>query len=346
MMEAFVLDPAHLDHPEHVTGAIIVEEVSANGRRLFHKGHRITAADLPVLATLDRPIHAVRLAPTDVHEDEAGSRIARAIAGPGIELRGPRQSRVNLYATRKGLLRINTAVLHQLNCLPGVTIFTLYDRLAVLPETMLAGVKIAPVAIDGAILDQAEEMAAAQPVIQVKAFLPLKVGVVSTEGLEGRARDRFQDAVTRKIAWYGGSVLGFSDLPKDADQVAGAILGFLRQGAGLILTGGGNTIDPLDPALQALPRIGAEMLKFGVAAHPGSMLWLAYKDHVPIFNLASCSMYSKSTSADLVLPWIMAGERLTVDDLADLGHGGLLERGMDFRFPPYDLEATSAPEAD
>jgi len=277
-----------------------------------------------------------------VHEDEA----ALAVAGPGIELRGPRQRSVNLFATRKGLLRINTTVLHQLNCLPGVTIFTLYDRLAVLPETMLAGVKIAPVAIDTAILEQAEAIAAPQPVIQVKAFLPLKVGVVSTEGLEGCARDRFQEAVTRKIAWYGGTVLGFADLPNDTDQVAEAILGFLRQGAGLILTGGGNTIDPLDAALQALPRIGAEMVKFGVAAHPGSMLWLAYKDHVPIFNLASCSMYSKSTSADLVLPWIMAGERLTVDDLAALGHGGLLERGMDFRFPPYDIDAASGHETD
>jgi molybdopterin biosynthesis enzyme len=315
--------------------------VSANGRRLFHKGHRLTAADLPILATVGRPVHAVRLGPTDVHEDEAGMRLAQAVAGDGIELQGPRQSRVNLIARRKGLLRIDTATLLQLNRLPGVTIFTLYDRLVVLPGTMLAGVKIAPVAIDREILATAERLAAAQPVIQVKAFLPLKVGVVSTEAMEGRARDRFRETVTRKIGWYGGSVIGFADLPNDPAQVAQAITTFIEQGAGLILTGGGNTIDPLDAALQALSLIGAEMVKFGVAAHPGSMLWLAYKDATPIFNLASCSMYSKSTSADLILPWIMAGERPSLDDLAGLGHGGLLERGMDFRFPPYEAEAAT-----
>lgn len=104
-------------------------------------------------------------------------------------------------------------------------------------------------------------------------------------------------------------------------------------GADLILTGGGNTIDPLDAALVALPRIGAEMVKFGAPAHPGSMFWLAYRGQTPIFNLASCSMYSKATVADLVLPWIMAGERVTADDLAALGYGGLLDRDMGFRFP-------------
>ena len=78
----------------------------------------------------------------------------------------------------------------------------------------------------------------------------------------------------------------------------------------------------------------------GAPAHPGSMFWLAYRGEVPIFNLASCSMYSKATVADIILPWILAGERVTLDDLATLGFGGLLDRGMAFRFPPYDAETT------
>jgi hypothetical protein len=120
----------------------------------------------------------------------------------------------------------------------------------------------------------------------------------------------------------------------------------ITDGADLVLTGGGNTIDPLDAALLALPRIGAEMVKFGAPAHPGSMFWLAHRamTDTPIFNLASCSLYSKETVADLILPWVMAGERPTLDDLAGLGYGGLLDRDMGFRFPPYDAEAVD--EAD
>jgi hypothetical protein len=48
-----------------------------------------------------------------------------------------------------------------------------------------------------------------------------------------------------------------------------------------------------------------------------------------------------ATAADLVLPRLLTGERLSADTLADLGHGGLLGKEMRFRFPDYarDLES-------
>ena len=40
----------------------------------------------------------------------------------------------------------------------------------------------------------------------------------------------------------------------------------------------------------------------------------------------------------------MAGERVGLDDMAALGFGGLLDRDMGFRFPPYDAEAANDPD--
>ena len=337
-MEAFTLDPTRLDAPEALVGAVITEEVKANGRRLFHKGHRLGEADVAALAALDRPVHAVRLGPEDVHEDEAGRRLARAVAGDNLEIRGPVQSRYNLVAAAKGLLRVDAEGVIALNRLPGIAVFTLQDRLPVLPGKIVAGAKITPVAVPEGTLREAEALAGRRPVVRVEAFRPRRVGVVTTEGLTDKVRERFRQTVAGKIGWYGGTVLRFEDLPNDPTAVATAIEGLIAEGADLVLTAGGNTIDPLDPTLVSLPRIGAEIVKFGAPAHPGSMFWLAYRDEVPIFNLASCSMYSKATVADLVLPWIMAGERVTGDDLAALGYGGLLDRGMGFRFPPYEAE--------
>jgi hypothetical protein len=343
-MNAFVLDPTRLAPGPDLLGAIVTEEVKSNGRRAFRKGHRLTGADLEILPSLPGPIHAVRLDSDEVHEDEAGRRLAAAVAGPGVVTRDPVQSRVNLVAAHKGLLRVDGAAVIALNCLPGIAVFTLPDRLPVLPGKILCGAKITPVAIDEETLAEAEATARRQPVVQVKPFRPLAVGVVTTEGMTEKTRARFRETVGKKIAWYGGHVLGFADLPNDETLVAAAIEDFLGQGADLILTGGGNTIDPLDAALQALPRIGGEIVKFGAPAHPGSMFWLAYRGETPIFNLASCSMYSKSTVADLVLPWIMAGERVDLVDMAALGFGGLLDRGMAYRFPPYDAESTTEPD--
>lgn len=336
-MEAFVLDPQHPDVRATSIGAIICEEVSVGGKRIFHKGHVIQNEDMPALQAVTRTLHAVRLGPDDIHENQAGRALAELCAGPGLTVSEPRQSRVNLIAQRKGLLRIDADRMHALNRLPGVAVFTLPDRLAVLPGKVVAGAKITPVAIDRRIVESAQDIRGGLPLIEVKAFKPIRVGVVITEGLEGRVRDRFQEIVRAKIGWYGSEVIGFADLQDDPAAVAHAIETFIAAGAELILTGGGNTIDPLDPTLLALAQIGGEMVSFGAPAHPGSMFWLAYRANVPIFNLASCSMYSKATSADLVLPWIMAGERVTQDDMAGIGLGGLLEgKEMAFRFPPYE----------
>jgi hypothetical protein len=343
-MEPFVIDPASPVSKNQLLDAIICEEIKLNGRRLFHKGHRIGEGDLESLANLDRPIHAVRLGPYDVHEDIAGVRLANAIASNGVGRGKPVQSRVNLRSERKGLLRVNPGALLALNRLPGLAIFSLPDRLPVLPGKIVAGAKITPVAIDEAVLAEAEQIASVSPVIEVKAFKSMKVGVVTTEGLQGDACDRFQTSVSRKVDWFGGDVLGFVDLPNEPDEVANAIGRFLDNGADLIMTGGGNTIDPLDATLLALPQVGGEIVKFGAPVHPGSMFWLAYRGETPIFNLASCSMYSQATVADLLLPWIMAGEKVTLDDMAGIGYGGLLDRDMSFRFPPYESDSSDEPD--
>ncbi|MBA3451044.1 MAG: molybdopterin-binding protein, partial [Chloroflexia bacterium] len=324
--------------PDLTMDRIVITEDVKFGEQRIRKGHRLSEAEGLLLAALDRAVHAVVLEDGDVHEDDAGARLAAAIAGLGLDVRGPKFSRYNLVATSKGLLRVDQEALLRLNRLPGVAIFTLEDRVPVVPGKIVTGVKVTPVAVSEATVKEAESIAAATPVVQVAPFQPLRVGVISTEGPDWRVRDRFQSSVAQKIGWYGGSVVGFSDQPRDAAAIAAEIDRLADDGVDLVLAAGGNTIDPLDPTLQALPLVGAEIVRFGAPAHPGSMFWLAYRGDLPIFNLASCSMFSKATIADVVLPWIMTGERVEPDTLAALGFGGLLDRGMAHRFPPYDVD--------
>ncbi|MBI5525285.1 MAG: hypothetical protein HY897_03050 [Deltaproteobacteria bacterium] len=44
-------------------------------------------------------------------------------------------------------------------------------------------------------------------------------------------------------------------------------------------------------------------------------------------------MYAKTTVFDLVLPRILAGERIGRAELADLGHGGLCLKCPECRYP-------------
>lgn len=348
-MEPLVLDPVRLPPDTALVGLVVTEEVRFGGRKLFNKGHRLIEADLAALRDLDRSIHAVALAADDIHEDEAGRRLAAVVAGAAatgaIELRGPVQSRYNLVAAIRGILEVDPAALRAINLLPGMAIFTLPDRMVVTLGKTVAGVKITPVAVPEAVLAEAEAIAAAAVVVAIRPFLPLAVGVLSTEGMADRVRQRFRETVERKVRWYGAHVIRFEEPAATPAAVAGAIEGLIADGAQIVLAAGGNTIDPLDPTLLALPAVDAEVVRFGAPAHPGSMFWLAQRGPVPIVNLASCSMYSKATVADLVLPRLMAGERVGPLDMAELGLGGLLDRGMGWRFPPYDDDG-EAPDPD
>ncbi|MGH2548786.1 MAG: molybdopterin-binding protein [Thermomicrobiales bacterium] len=345
-MQAFTLDPSDAAARANAVGAIVCEVVKRDGSRVLGKGHVLTASDLPLLEGVQPAIHMVRLAVDDLHEDEAGLRLARALAGDGLTVREPVQSRVNIVANRKGLLRIDSARLNAMNEIFGVAVFSLLDRIPVLPGKNVAGAKITPVAIPRTAIEAAEAIAAGDSVMTVKPYLSRKVGVVTTEGLRGALQARFQQTVRTKLGWFGSEVIGFCDVPDTAGDVAHAIESFVAQGATLILTGGGNTIDPLDATISSLPLLDAELISFGAPAHPGSMFWLAAAGDLPIVNLASCSMYSRSTIADLVLPWIMAGERITKSDMAGLGYGGLLDRDMSFRFPSYASESVDESAAD
>nr|MBA2776638.1 hypothetical protein [Chloroflexia bacterium] len=55
-------------------------------------------------------------------------------------------------------------------------------------------------------------------------------------------------------------------------------------------------------------------------------------------------MYSKATVADLAPPGVMADERMSDDDLASFGYGGLLDRDMGWRFPNYGVDTVDEPD--
>jgi hypothetical protein len=330
-----------------LVGAVVTRELRIGKARL-RKGQRIRAEDIAVLAESELPVHAVVLDGDDVHEDDAAIRLADAIRGDGVMQRRPVQSRVNLVSARKGLLRVDTDALLKLNMRPDLGLFTAPNHLPVVAGKIVAGVKIAPVAIPRGVLEDAafEIGAHPRPIIEVLPFRPLVAGVIVTEGKIDHLRERFEAAVRQKVGWYGGSILRFTYVADDVDEVAAAMREMLAEGATILLSAGGHMMDPLDATQRAIDELGARIVRHGAPAHPGSMFWLGHLDRgdVPIVSLASCSMYSRATVADLILPRLFAGERPTSNDLAGLGHGGLLDRDMGWRFPAYDVEAVDEPD--
>lgn len=311
------------------------------GKRLFRKGMVLDAEALARWDEAERgELHLIEPAPDDLHEDEAGRRVAAVVAGDGIWAKGPFQSRYHLISDRKGLLRVDRDLLRRINLVTGVTVFTLLDRQPVLPGKVVAGVKVTPLTIPEASVAEVEAIVAGagEPPMVVLPFAPKRVAVLATEGLNEKLRERFREVVEKKMAWYGSEVTEIRFLSSDRAEIAATMREFLNSGAEVVMAAGGNTIDPLDPLLLALTDVDAKMVHFGGPSHPGSMFWMAQAGDIPVINLATCSMYSRSTVADLILPMVMTGHQVTSADIIEIGYGGLMEREMAFRFPDYDAE--------
>jgi len=255
-MKAIVFDPAISD-PQSALGGVTPDDIRIGGKRRFRKGHRFTADDLADLARVEHPIHIILIEPDEIHEDDAAIALAEAIAGQGVERRNPIQSRVNLIADRKGLLRVDRDAVIALNRLTGISVFTLLDGLAVVPGKNIAGAKISPVAVQQAVLDEALAIAARAPVVEVKPFTPKRVSVVTTEGLGEKVWDRFRASVEQKIGWYGSSVTEFRDLLDDPDRVAEAITEAIDAGAAKLAPTPELLADMLEEAYSAQPQESA-----------------------------------------------------------------------------------------
>jgi hypothetical protein len=289
-----------------------------------------------VLAAAWDELHVVEVGPGDLHEEAAGSRLAAAVVGDGVEVRGYTGGQWTLAAARRGLLRVRDEVLTAVNAQEGISVFTLFDRQPVESGETVAKAKVTPLVIPGETLGTVERVArAANGALIVQAFRPTVVGAVAPERLEPKQRQRFETALRQKIDWFGGSLLPLRFGGDKARTVADQLGALRSEGAGLLIVAGASALDPLDPVFGGLTLLGARMERHGAPAHPGSLLWLARWEGRAVLGMPTCGMFSQATTFDLVLPRLLTGENIGNQEIAALGHGGLLSREMAYRFPPY-----------
>lgn len=105
----------------------------------------------------------------------------------------------------------------------------------------------------------------------------------------------------------------------------------------MILVTGGMSVDPDDLTPTGIKRAGGSIVTYGTPVLPGAMFMLSYIKNIPVVGLPGCVMYAKTTVFDIVLPRLLAGEKLEKKDFAALGHGGLCQNCEICRFPNCTL---------
>lgn len=161
--------------------------------------------------------------------------------------------------------------------------------------------------------------------IAVRPLRKMRAGLLTTgsEVFNGRIADKFGPAVAAKLASFGSELAEQRFAPDDRQTIVKEIRYLLDRGYDMILVSGGMSVDPDDRTPGAIAAAGADIVSYGTPMLPGSMLLVGYLGDVPIFGLPGCVMHDPYTSFDVLLPRVLAGDRLTREDIIEMGYGGL-----------------------
>ncbi len=302
----------------------------------FKKGHIIRESDVEELLNLGKEHIYVACLNGEIHENDAAIRIAKAALGNNITVSKPNEGKVGFTAKIQGLLKINIQGLIELNSVQDVIFSSLHTNQMVCQGKELAGTRVIPLSTDENNIIEAEKVCEKYfPIIEVKPFIKIDVGMVITgsEVYSGRIKDGFGPVVQKKFEELGSKIMEMKIVSDELDMTVSAIKDLIEKGTGIIAVTGGMSVDPDDLTPAAIRAAGGKIVSYGAPVLPGAMFMLAFIDNIPVIGLPGCVMYHRASIFDLVVPRILAGEKVTKKDIVEMGHGGFCSSCKTCRFP-------------
>lgn len=294
---------------------------------VFRKGHVITEEDIPVLLSVGKEnIYIWENDETMLHENEAAEILREMCQGAHMHPTPVKEGKIELIADCDGLLKVDDTKMKKVNSVGQMMIASRHGNFAVKKGDKLAGTRVIPLVIEKEKMEKARALCGDEPILTLKPFVHKKVGIVTTgsEVFHHRIEDSFTPVILDKLSEFDTEVIAHAICDDNPEMITEQILDMVAKGAEFIICTGGMSVDPDDRTPLAIRNTGAEMISYGAPVLPGAMFLLSYLyGNLPIVGLPGCVMYAKRTIFDLVLPRIMADDRIRAEELADLGQGGL-----------------------
>ncbi|GAC1559466.1 MAG: hypothetical protein NVS2B5_22780 [Beijerinckiaceae bacterium] len=308
-------------------GGIVAHAVRHPGLRL-RKGDRL--GEPQIAALLEAGIDTVTIAqlePGDIDENDAAARLARAVAGDNVRVDPAFTGRANLFASAPGILRADAAAIDRINARDErITLATLPPMRRVVEGEMIATVKIIPFAVPQESL--AEALAAAKDArLSIAPFHALRVGAVSTllPGLKPSTVTKTMRVLRDRLAPSGSSLAAEREVPHETRALAQAIEDIEPTSDLVIVFGASAITDRRDVIPAAIEAAGGSIEQFGMPVDPGNLLLLGRsRSGKIVLGAPGCARSPKENGFDWVLDRLIAGVKVTPQDIRRMGAGGLL----------------------
>jgi len=292
----------------------------------FRKGHIVQKEDIEKLKKIGKEfLYIWQPEEGEIHENEASLRMSEAVAGENIELTEAIEGKITLKSLIRGLFKVKSELLYEINSMENITIPCLPNNFRVEKGQGLSGVRIVPLVIQEEKIINIEELCQKKgKVFAVKKYKKLKVGIITTgnEVHKGLVKDVFGPLLRDKFSYFGAEIKGQIYCPDNTEEIKKAISYFSQQEVDLIALSGGMSVDPDDLTPGAIRESGAKVITYGVPVQPGNMFMLAYLGNKTLIGIPGASLYYKNTILDIIIPRIFAGDILNKKDFVILGEGG------------------------
>ena len=283
----------------------------------FRKGHIIQEEDIERLLRIGKEhIYILEVDENHLHEDDAIKLLGDLFCGNGIYYTEPVEGKINIKAKHKGLLKINREVLDTLNNLGDISIATIHENRYVNEDDLVAGSRVIPLIIEKQKIDTAAEILKDKgSIFNIKPFKKYETAIIVTgsEVYKGRIKDKAKAIIERKLEFFGSEVCYSTIVPDD--------LGMIKEE--IIKRSGGMSVDPDDQTPKAIRDVGTDIITYGTPVLPGAMLLFGYLDNIPVFGLPANIIFNPITAFDLIIPRVLAGEKIEKKDITKSGYGGL-----------------------
>ena len=295
--------------------------------RLFKKGHVIREEDIPKLLDIGKEhIYVWEPKKGQLHENDAAIRVKDLVLGQGCYISEEiKEGKIDFFANTQGIVKINKDLLLKLNLLGEIIVSTIHNNTPVKKGEKIGATRVIPLIIDEKKILEAEKIIK-EKIISVEEIKPKKAVLITTgnEVYKGRIKDAFLPVMKEKLEYYGSEIVKQIILPDNKEMITENILKAIEEDkVDMIICTGGMSVDPDDVTPSAIKDCNGEIVTYGASVLPGAMFLLAYYKNIPILGVPSCAMYSKRTIFDLVLPRILADEKLSFEDIARFGNGGM-----------------------
>ena len=294
---------------------------------LLPRGHVITREDVERLK--DSGVYFVWVEGDEelsdlMYEWEIAETVARAVAGENTYVRQARQGSAWIMAGTNGVLRVDINGLTELNLSGDVLLITRQGMSGVVKDELVGVVDVIPLSMRRS---EVERLLRFRNLVSVVPFRRRRLGVVitGTEIYQGRKRDLYYPVIKARADKYGWEIVFNTIVPDDEDKIMNAVREAVRNGAEAVVITGGMSVDPTDKTPIAVRRLGARVIAYGVPIKPTTMTMVAVLDDTPILAVSAGGIYYSDYNAmDILLPRLMADLIPSREEIAAMGHGGLL----------------------